>query len=56
MTKSQRINRYLKIMDWLRNRYVELDAHGVPFLTVNVGGKATAYTRLETAFFQRYVA
>ena len=50
------IDRYLKIMDWLRNRYLERDEHGVPFLTVIIGGEPTAYTRLETAFFQRYMA
>jgi hypothetical protein len=56
MAKSDRIDRYLKIMDWLRRRYIERDRRGIPFLTVAIGGKPTIYTCLEAAFFRRYMS
>lgn len=56
MTKSEKIDRYLKIMDWLRKRYIERNRHGMAFLTVVIDGKPTIYTRLETAFFNRYMS
>jgi hypothetical protein len=49
------IDRYLKIMTWLRNRYTFLDESGRPNIVISIGGKPSRYMRLEEAFFDRYM-
>lgn len=45
-----RADRYLAINAWLKKRYSE---NG--WLTVSIGAVPTLYSRLDLAFFQRYV-
>lgn len=47
---TARLDRYLTINAWLKKRYSE-DG----WLTLFVGGVPTAYSRLDLAFFQRYI-
>jgi hypothetical protein len=45
-----RADRYLAINRWLKKRYSE---NG--WLTVSIGAQPTLYSRLDLAFFKRYV-
>ncbi len=48
------IDRYLKIMAWLRERYTCSDGSR-RLITLSSGGKPSRYSLLERAFFDRYL-
>lgn len=45
------IDRYLRINEWLKDRYRRPDG----WLTTMIGGTPSVYSRLDLAFFRRYI-
>lgn len=52
---EERADRYLKIVEWLKDRYSTPDDKGQLRLILSIGEEPSRYRKLEEAFWRRYI-